>query len=144
MATLVAKLPSPCYLIILLLLLGERVSAIRPKFPSMEQENSGRGVSTMLMANKRSEMGSGKAALLILAKGPVPPSGPSHRGHNAPRFAGYFNNRSPWYNIRELFWGISNSYDLEIYRAIPCSLFRVTFGSIFKNKKGELIGDDPI
>lgn len=94
MATLGAKLPSLCCLIniILLMLLAHRIYAARSNFPSMEHANNGRGASTMLKADKTSKQEySSKASLFLLAKGHIPPSGPSHRGHEAPHFA----HRSP-------------------------------------------------
>ncbi|KAJ1402190.1 putative transmembrane protein [Sesbania bispinosa] len=93
MATLGVKLPLLCCLIISLMLLEDSVCATRSKFASMEQEK-GRGAS-MLMVDQMTKLDSGKGTLFLLAKGHVPPSGPSHRGHNAPQFAGHFNHRSP-------------------------------------------------
>lgn len=76
-----AKLPFLCWLIIILLMLAaNRASATRSKFMSMQQANNGKGGSVMS----------------LLAKGHVPPSGPSHRGHSTPQqLAGLFKHRSP-------------------------------------------------
>ncbi|QHN80681.1 hypothetical protein HN51_057460 [Arachis hypogaea] len=73
MAKLGATIHSLCCFIILLLLLGEGVSASRQNlFTSMEQENKGINgeASTMLRASSD--------AFVVLRKGPIPPSGPSH------------------------------------------------------------------
>ncbi|QHN80682.1 hypothetical protein HN51_057459 [Arachis hypogaea] len=69
MAKLGATMQSLCCFIILLMLLGEGVSASRQKlFTSIEQENKG--------------IGNNKDAFVVLTKGPIPPpSGPGHR-HN--------------------------------------------------------------
>ncbi|QHO14654.1 Transmembrane protein, putative [Arachis hypogaea] len=74
MAKLGATIHSLCCFIILLLLLGEGVSVSRQNlFTSMEQENN-KGISgeasTMLRASSD--------AFVVLKKGPIPPSGPSH------------------------------------------------------------------
>lgn len=82
MAVLSTKILSVCCVIIFVLMLrSHEISATRSKFQCVEKENRGGA----------SKMDSGKTALFLLAKGHVPPSGPSHRGHDAPHFA----HRSP-------------------------------------------------
>lgn len=88
MSTLGAKIPFLCGLIFILIIFTHTSCATRSKFQSMEHEKYPKGASMMLRD-------SGKAAFSLLAKGNVPPSGPSHRGHDAPRFEGHFNNKSP-------------------------------------------------
>ncbi|TKY46098.1 hypothetical protein E2542_SST28134 [Spatholobus suberectus] len=80
MGTLGTKIPFLCGLVFLLMLSADSVCATRSNFPSMEQENNRKEASMMLMDS---------------AKGYIPPSGPSHRGHDAPHFEGHFNNKSP-------------------------------------------------
>ncbi|CAL0301299.1 unnamed protein product [Lupinus luteus] len=97
MAILGTKLPFLSFFTIFLILLGVKVSATRSNFhymPLVKGKNV-KEASTMLIPEKFSEPGSGKGAFFVLAKGNLPPSGPSHRGHNAPHFAVHFNNRSP-------------------------------------------------
>lgn len=81
-----AKIQSLCCLIILLMLLTHGISSTRSKlFQAMEKENNRKETSTMVMVdNNMSELDPGKASLFLLAKSHVPPSGPSHRGNNAP------------------------------------------------------------
>ncbi|XLS49781.1 hypothetical protein HN51_010458 [Arachis hypogaea] len=72
MAKLGGTMQSVCCLIIIVVLVGEGVSG-------SGEENKGisGGASTMLRASS----GNNKAAFVLLTKAPIPPSGPSHRGH---------------------------------------------------------------
>jgi hypothetical protein len=79
-----AKIQSLCYLIILLMLMSPRIFATRSNLHAMVKENNRREASTMLMVDDMSKLDSGKTSLVLLAKSHVPPSGPSHRGNNAP------------------------------------------------------------
>ncbi|KAG5062455.1 hypothetical protein AAZX31_02G073200 [Glycine max] len=88
MGILGAKTHFLCALIFFLMLLANDncVCATRPNFQSMEQENNKKGASVMLMD-------SGKSSNFPLAKGIIPPSGPSHF-HNLHYPGRPFNNKS--------------------------------------------------
>jgi len=79
-----SKIPSLSCVIILLMLLALGISASRSNFQAMEKGNNRKEASTMLMVDNMSKLNSGKTSLFLLAKRQVPPSGPSHRGNNAP------------------------------------------------------------
>ncbi|AES64077.1 transmembrane protein, putative [Medicago truncatula] len=79
-----SKIPSLSCVIILLMLLALGISATRSNFQAMEKGNNRKEASTMLMVDNMSKSDSGKTSLFLLAKRQVPPSGPSHRGNNAP------------------------------------------------------------
>jgi hypothetical protein len=79
-----SKIPSLSCVIILLMLLALGISASRSNFQAMEKGNNRREASTMLMVDNMSKLDLGKTSLFLLAKSQVPPSGPSHRGNNAP------------------------------------------------------------
>ncbi|XLS73333.1 hypothetical protein HN51_030198, partial [Arachis hypogaea] len=78
------------------LLLGGRVvsSASRQNLYTccMEQKENNEG---MLMGSPSSSARGNKGAFLVVAKGHVPPSGPSHRGHATPHVARHVNNTIP-------------------------------------------------
>jgi hypothetical protein len=63
-------------------------ASTRSNFHAMKKNNNNninrREASTMLKVGDMSKQDSGKASLVLLAKNHVPPSGPSHRGNNAP------------------------------------------------------------
>lgn len=74
-----SKISSLCCLIILLMLMCHGVFATRSKLQAIEKENN-----TRREGCRRLLVDSGKASFFLLAKSKVPPSGPSHRGNNAP------------------------------------------------------------